>query len=98
VIIVLEFCAGGDLFGYIAPPVGRAFPEPLARTFFSQLLEALAHAHTRGVCHRDLKPENLLVGADGALRVSDWCGNAACHRLGSLTGESHSSSSPYVCA
>ena len=77
VIIVLEFCAGGDLFGYIAPPVGRAFPERLARTFFSQLLEALAHAHTRGVCHRDLKPENLLVGADGALRVSDWCGDAA---------------------
>ena len=37
-----------------------------------QAAAALGHAHTRGVVHRDVKGPNVLVGADGAVRVTDF--------------------------
>jgi hypothetical protein len=35
-------------------------------------IEAVAHAHRRGVIHRDLKPSNILVGELGETVVIDW--------------------------
>lgn len=71
VIIVMELCERGDLFSFLSGG-GSPFQEPLARTFLGHLLQALKHAHDRGVSHRDIKPENLLVDGGGSLRVSDW--------------------------
>lgn len=63
------FCAAGELFQYL---MLSKFPEPMARAYFSQMMEALAYAHNKGVAHRDLKPENLLLDAGYGLRVADW--------------------------
>jgi len=67
--LVMEYASGGRLrrrdmhFGRLRP-------------LLRYLLEALAHAHARGVVHRDLKPSNiLLAGRDdlrGGAKISDF--------------------------
>jgi len=49
------------------------------------LLDALAHAHARGVVHRDLKPANILVDPDvdgsGGLQLTDFGISHAMERV-----------------
>ncbi|KAB2076777.1 hypothetical protein ES319_A06G062000v1 [Gossypium barbadense] len=47
-------------------------PENECRRYFQQLIDAVAHCHSKGVYHRDLKPENLLLDSYGDLKVSDF--------------------------
>jgi CRP-like cAMP-binding protein/tRNA A-37 threonylcarbamoyl transferase component Bud32 len=39
---------------------------------FLKVCEAVAFAHSRGVCHCDIKPENIMVGAFGEAYLMDW--------------------------
>ena len=49
------------------PPGDRA-----AVRMIGEVLDALAHAHERGVIHRDVKPANILVDHDGRPHLSDF--------------------------
>ena len=75
--LAMEWVAGGSL-----ESAAGAIRWPVLREVFRQVLDALAHAHARGVIHRDLKPGNVLQ-TNGllALKLTDF-GIAHLHRGG----------------
>lgn len=66
--LALELVEGGD-FGRLC---GR-LAWPALRDVLLRVLDALAHAHARGVLHLDLKPGNVLrAGAEGEPKLTDF--------------------------
>ena len=61
--LVMELAGGGTLAQLKGP-----LPFSEIRRILRALLDALAHAHARGVVHRDLKPANILIGTEQDLR------------------------------
>ncbi len=68
--IAMELVRGRALDDVIARE-GRLKPERAAR-LFSDVADALAHAHDHGVLHRDVKPANIILDADGRARLTDF--------------------------
>src|SRR5919107_5115735 len=67
--IVMEYVRGGTLKERIKE--GNLAPREAAE-IASQVADALAVAHDRGVIHRDIKPQNVLLTASGEAKVSDF--------------------------
>ncbi|TWU01619.1 serine/threonine-protein kinase [Neorhodopirellula pilleata] len=69
-----------DHFVIVVPLAARTLDDRLksrmsfdtAFDFGSQLLDAVAYAHSCGIIHCDIKPENILLFDDGTLRLGDF--------------------------
>ena len=68
--IVLEYCAGGELFSSLIHH-GKA-SEPLARQYFREILQGVQYLHSQSIIHRDLKPENILLDSQGHVKICDF--------------------------
>ena len=71
--IVMEYCAGGELFDRIV--ANTKFNENYAKNLMRQMLGAIKHLHDNGIVHRDLKPENYLMadkGQDSECKLIDF--------------------------
>ena len=70
VYLVTDHCPGGTLHAVL----GRFghLDSDLATFYAAQLVDVLAHLHTRDVAFRDVKPENALLDEKGYLRLADF--------------------------
>ncbi|MBN2378804.1 serine/threonine protein kinase [candidate division WOR-3 bacterium] len=62
----------------------RTPPVDLGLFILRQAALGLSYAHSQGVVHRDIKPANLLVGSDGAVKITDF-GLARSQKLPEMT-------------
>ena len=67
--IAMEYVRGEPLHEHVA---GRAPDLRDLIELFTNLCDAVEHAHQAGVVHRDLKPSNVLVDDQGQVRILDF--------------------------
>ena len=68
--IVMEYIEGITLKEYITSKSPLNIDEAL--DYCTQILQALKHAHERGVVHRDIKPQNIMLLPDNKIKVTDF--------------------------
>jgi NIMA (never in mitosis gene a)-related kinase len=63
IVLVMQYCAGGDLADLIAQKrsSGDRIPDAHVRSMLCQLASALAHVHANRVVHRDIKSSNVFL-------------------------------------
>ena len=71
--IVMQRVDGPELTDFLEMQPHRRLVPEIARVFFSHILSALRHAHSRGLIHCDVKPGNVRLNAacDRAV-LTDW--------------------------
>ncbi len=68
--IVEEFIDGITLKDYLSQQKEIKWKEAIH--FTVQILQALQHAHEKGIVHRDIKPQNIMLLQDGTIKVTDF--------------------------
>jgi serine/threonine-protein kinase len=81
----MDYVRGTDLSKLVKQQ--GIFAVPMAIRLVSQVLLALAHAHSRGFVHRDIKPANILLpdAENGRIKVADF-GLARVYQASQLSG------------
>ena len=69
--IVMEYIDGITLKEYMNRRGGPLTWKEVVH-FCQQVLDALDHAHQKGVVHRDIKPQNIMLLQDGSIKVADF--------------------------
>lgn len=70
--IVMEYCAGGDLYDFVCQKPQSRLHEIEALRYFSQIANGLAFLHDHGIAHRDLSLENVLLQDGGVAKICDF--------------------------
>ena len=70
-LIVMEFCDGGDLAGFIKRQ-RRHLTEAHVMDWFKQMASGLCYIHSRNILHRDLKPANIFLTSKQELKIGDF--------------------------
>ncbi|KAJ0411648.1 hypothetical protein ATCC90586_004117 [Pythium insidiosum] len=70
--LILQYCAGGELFSFLRRSDDHCIPEAHARFYAAEVLVALEYLHLLGIIYRDLKPENILIHESGHVVLSDF--------------------------
>lgn len=68
--IVMEFVEGSTLKEFIK--TNGKIPMVQALKIFSQILDAIATAHAKGIVHRDIKPANIFITPQQTAKVGDF--------------------------
>lgn len=75
--LVMDYIEGPDgkpcsLHAKLAQSPNRRLDEKTALACVSEICQALAYAHQRGIVHRDIKPANILLTQDGHVKITDF--------------------------
>lgn len=68
--IVMEYVEGIELKAHLKGETQISLASAADITI--QVLQALNHAHAKGIVHRDIKPANIILLEDGTVKVSDF--------------------------
>jgi serine/threonine protein kinase len=83
---VMEYCADGDLFDFLARHERSSLAPMDALAVVAQVAAGLAFLHSNQIAHRDLSLENILL-QNGVCKIADFglstrCDQLACDRVG----------------
>lgn len=69
--IAMEYVDGITLKEYIEQR-GEPLTYKEVIHFSTKVLDALQHAHDKGIVHRDIKPQNIMISSTGNVKVMDF--------------------------
>lgn len=72
IYIAMEYVDGPSLQSMLGGTETESLPPERQVEVIDQLCRALTYLHGEGVVHRDIKPTNVLIGSNGAVKLTDF--------------------------